>query len=238
MAPVSEALVTTLGGIEADLNVVAARGETDLSPVHAELAALDEALGALRRELRGHARIEAIDRRLAALHETLISRPGGDVSREDIGGLEDRLSGLEYGISSLQHMLRARSEASARAEPAPARTLPARPAPAAARPSRERLQAIAGARRPGDEANLLTHAAFGEGDDLTRIIGVGPILTDLLNQVGVYYFWQIADWSPGEVAYVDEKLLHFRGRIERDDWVSQARRLAQEPDAARPPGAS
>ena len=238
IAPVNEALVATLGGIEADLNVVVARQPPDLEPVHGELAALDEAVGALRRELRGHPRIEAIDRRLAALHETLVSRPGGDVSREDIGALEDRLGTIEYGISALQHMLRARSDGAARPEAPPAPRVAAKQ-PAGAVPawsSRGRLEAIAGARRAEDEANLLTHAAFGESDDLTRIIGVGPILTELLHQIGVYYFWQIADWNDADIACVDDKLLHFRGRIQRDDWVSQARRLATEPDAARPPG--
>ena len=36
---------------------------------------------------------------------------------------------------------------------------------------------------------------------------------------------QIAEWAPEHVAWVDERLT-FKGRIERDDWMSQAKKLA------------
>ena len=88
-----------------------------------------------------------------------------------------------------------------------------------------------------DEANLLTHAAFGTSDDLELIVGVGPMLTELLHEIGVFYFWQIAEWSAQDVDYVDGKLLHFKGRIERDDWVGQSRQLAALPTSARRPSA-
>lgn len=94
---------------------------------------------------------------------------------------------------------------------------------------------IAAARRPDDKANLLTEAAFGEEDDLERINGIGPMLCELLNEIGVYYFWQIAEWGPEEIDWVDAKLEHFKGRIQRDDWVGQAKQQAKRPEAARHP---
>jgi len=53
--------------------------------------------------------------------------------------------------------------------------------------------------------------------------------------VGVFYFWQIAEWSAEDVKYVDRKLAAYRGRIERDAWVSQANELAATPSAAHRP---
>ncbi|MCR2833184.1 helix-hairpin-helix domain-containing protein [Parerythrobacter lacustris] len=63
-------------------------------------------------------------------------------------------------------------------------------------------------------------------DDLTRIKGVGPKLVDLLAGMGVTRFEQIAVWSAEDIAAIDSQLGRFEGRIERDNWVEQARLLA------------
>ena len=65
-------------------------------------------------------------------------------------------------------------------------------------------------------------------DDLKRINGIGPKLEKLLNKNGIYTFEQIANLSPQGVKDLDEQLETFRGRIERDDWLTQARELANE----------
>ncbi|MEM6546768.1 MAG: 50S ribosomal protein L21 [Pseudomonadota bacterium] len=75
-------------------------------------------------------------------------------------------------------------------------------------------------------ANLLD-AAQGDADDLTRISGVGPKLAEKLNENGVYHFWQIAEWGPAEIAFMDDQL-SFKGRIERDNWIDQAASFAAE----------
>lgn len=67
----------------------------------------------------------------------------------------------------------------------------------------------------------------GVADDLKRISGVGPKLERTLNDLGIYHFAQVAAWGPDDIAKVDDKLT-FKGRIERDDWVSQAAVLAAE----------
>lgn len=84
--------------------------------------------------------------------------------------------------------------------------------------------------------NLLSHPAHGEPDDLTRIRGLPKVLEQTLHKVGVFYFWQIAEWSPEDVAYVDRQLEHFGARIESEGWVDQASELAQQPSAAARPG--
>ena len=67
----------------------------------------------------------------------------------------------------------------------------------------------------------------GEPDDLKRIRGVGPVLERTLNNLGIYHFRQIADLTPANVTWVNA-YLSFSGRIEREDWIGQARRLAGE----------
>lgn len=66
----------------------------------------------------------------------------------------------------------------------------------------------------------------GKPDDLKLISGVGPKLEQVLNGLGVWTFAQIADWKAEEIAWVDD-YLQFKGRIDRDDWISQARALAK-----------
>ncbi len=63
-------------------------------------------------------------------------------------------------------------------------------------------------------------------DDLKLIKGVGPKLEALLHSMGFYHYDQIAKWGADEVAWVDENLEGFKGRVSRDDWVAQAATLA------------
>lgn len=84
-----------------------------------------------------------------------------------------------------------------------------------------------GAAGSGDGApELLDAPRPGGKDDLKRISGVGPKLEETLNEMGIWHFDQVAAWRKEEIEWVDERL-RFKGRIERDDWVSQARTLAQ-----------
>jgi len=83
----------------------------------------------------------------------------------------------------------------------------------------------------------LNRAEFGRKDKLQDISGIGPKLEQTLNQLGIYYYWQIAAWDKRDISAIDANLDTFRGRIERDDWVRQARRLRKSMHAApRPTG--
>ncbi|WP_298806076.1 NADH-quinone oxidoreductase subunit NuoE [uncultured Lentibacter sp.] len=62
-------------------------------------------------------------------------------------------------------------------------------------------------------------------DDLKLISGVGPKLEQTLNELGFWHFDQIEKWGAAEIAWVDSRL-RFKGRIERDDWMAQAKILA------------
>ncbi len=67
--------------------------------------------------------------------------------------------------------------------------------------------------------------ANGEGDDLTQIVGIGKVFEAMLHRLGIYYFRQIATFGPAELAKVNAELNEFKGRIEHDDWIGQAREL-------------
>jgi NADH-quinone oxidoreductase subunit E len=71
----------------------------------------------------------------------------------------------------------------------------------------------------------LTEPRNGKRDDLKVIVGIGPKLEILCNELGYYHFDQIASWTPAEIAWVDANLKGFKGRVTRDNWVAQARDL-------------
>ena len=68
-------------------------------------------------------------------------------------------------------------------------------------------------------------AAAG-ADDLKKLSGVGPALEKKLHAAGVTTFAQIAAWTDADVAAMDEQL-SFKGRIEREGWIDQAKELAK-----------
>ena len=69
--------------------------------------------------------------------------------------------------------------------------------------------------------------AADAADDLKQLSGVGPALEKKLHEAGVTSFAQIAAWGADEIAEFDEKL-SFKGRIEREGWVEQAKAIVAE----------
>lgn len=90
----------------------------------------------------------------------------------------------------------------------------AKPAAKPAKPSLEDKNRPAGIDRP---------AAV---DDLKLISGVGPKIETTLHSLGIFTFAQVASWKKAEREWVDG-YLSFHGRIDRDDWVAQAKALAK-----------
>ncbi len=80
---------------------------------------------------------------------------------------------------------------------------------------------------PAAKPEGLTEARGGQPDDLKKIKGVGPKLEKLLHSLGFFHFDQVAAWTAEEIAWVDENLEGFKGRVTRDEWVKQAKELAQ-----------
>jgi large subunit ribosomal protein L21 len=75
-------------------------------------------------------------------------------------------------------------------------------------------------------------AAADFTDDLKLIGGVGAAIEKKLNAAGITSLKDIAAWKKADVAKFDAEL-EFHGRIERDEWVAQAKDLV----AGKPPRA-
>ena len=102
----------------------------------------------------------------------------------------------------------AKAETEAKTEEKPAKKAPAKKAAA----------------KPAESALFV--APEGEPDDLKKISGVGPALEKKLHGLGITTFAQVAAFTADDIAKVDDAL-SFKGRIERDDWVGQAKELAK-----------
>lgn len=71
----------------------------------------------------------------------------------------------------------------------------------------------------------------GKADDLKRIKGIGPQNERKLHGLGVYHFAQIAAWSAENAKWAGS-FMAFPGRIEREDWIAQAKILATGAETA------
>ncbi|NNC99323.1 MAG: hypothetical protein HKN85_03995 [Gammaproteobacteria bacterium] len=58
-------------------------------------------------------------------------------------------------------------------------------------------------------------------DDLKRIKGIGPAIEQSLQELGIYQFEQIANWSQDNILWIED-FISFPGRIMREEWVTQA----------------
>ena len=123
--------------------------------------------------------------------------------------------------SELKPMVQPNETSAAPSAPEPAPVSEPAPATAPVAQATE-VEAAEDAIRP----EALSAARDGGADDLKMITGVGPKLEIMLNELGFYHFDQIAGWSAAEVAWVNDNLAGFKGRVSRDNWVEQARKLA------------
>lgn len=73
--------------------------------------------------------------------------------------------------------------------------------------------------------NSIGVATFEERDDLTMISGIGAIIEKRLNSLEIYTFKQISKFSPHDIEVINDTIIVFSGRIERDEWVAQATEL-------------
>jgi NADH-quinone oxidoreductase subunit E len=116
--------------------------------------------------------------------------------------------------SKVEGAVKQRDGAKAKAEPAAAFKAPEVKNRAAAKPLLEDKNRPAGMARPATV------------DDLKLISGVGPKNEKILNELGIYTYAQVAAWKKAERDWVDG-YLNFHGRVEREDWVKQAKALAK-----------
>ena len=128
---------------------------------------------------------------------------------------------------------------------APSGTVVAEPGQAPAKPARSAPARQAAAKKPAEAAPAAPAAAMAapqdrnrpagidkpaKPDDLQLISGVGPKIEGILHSLGIYTYAQVASWKKAERDWVDG-YLRFHGRIEREDWVKQAKALAKGGEA-------
>ncbi len=222
---------------------------------HGNLSGVTDRLDALAYELakassRKSMDLSVFERRLEQL--TSSARSLGPI-RDELSGLRDEFEALRHNRDEELTDLRPLQRQLATLE----QHLVSAPGPTDASPIERRLLGVeselkalrstlekghpAAAQEPAKVSagheSFLPAATYGDKDDLRRISGVGPRLERLLNKNGVFYFWQIASWSRRDIEAIDCKLETFKGRIDRDDWITQASKLCRLPWAApRPAG--
>ena len=115
------------------------------------------------------------------------------------------INGVSAGSSSSS------SASAPAAAPAAKKAAPKKPEPAKSE------QAASGAAAGAGDLKFLD-APNGTPDDLKKILGIGSVLEEKLNDAGVYHYSQIAEFSETDIENVNTHL-NFPGRIERDEWI-------------------
>jgi len=82
---------------------------------------------------------------------------------------------------------------------------------------------------------LLDYESFGtateaEKDDLKMISGIGPFIEERLHALDIFTFRQISKFSDRDIDRINDAIAYFSGRIERDEWVAQAKELVHNKD--------
>ena len=85
-------------------------------------------------------------------------------------------------------------------------------------------------RRISERKNRIYYDRIGtakkeEADDLTIISGIGGWIQEKLNALDIFTFRQISNFTKEDIVTVTEAIEFFPGRIERDEWILQAREL-------------
>ncbi|CAA6817399.1 MAG: Unknown protein [uncultured Sulfurovum sp.] len=74
---------------------------------------------------------------------------------------------------------------------------------------------------------LFTEVPIEGIDKLSLIKGIGPVLEQTLNDLGIYTFAQIASWDAKEEAWIGTQMA-FPKRVTKEEWVKQAKELMNE----------
>lgn len=103
--------------------------------------------------------------------------------------------------------------------------MPVEPPVSAPRGIEKRSKEEAIASLQGFFGERLAVATEAEKDDLKLIVGVGPFIEEKLNEIGIYTYDQIIQFDDEMIDVVTDAIEFFPGRIQRDNWVEQARVL-------------
>lgn len=79
--------------------------------------------------------------------------------------------------------------------------------------------------KPELNFDSIGYADNDKKDDLTKVMGIGPYIEQKLNEIGICNYDQISRLSEADIQVITELIDFFPGRIERDNWVGQAKAL-------------
>jgi predicted flap endonuclease-1-like 5' DNA nuclease len=152
---------------------------------------------------------------------------------DDTYALEWQNRYLAARVKYLESRIGEASE-STKAKPVAKKTKPkAKAKPAAKKKAPAKKPAAKKAAAPKPKVLYTDGPTDGAPDDLKLIKGIGPKFEKDLNGKGIYYFRQIGAWKRADVKMVEGVIDSIPGRIDRDEWVKQAKVLAKG-GAARP----
>ncbi|MEO1437608.1 MAG: hypothetical protein AAFV80_18865 [Bacteroidota bacterium] len=159
--------------------------------------------------------------------DMIIARKERDEAVEDLKALDEESSFFvtELGIELAKAKGKEPSTTAFGAAAAPKKSKEEKEAEAAE--AKEAIKAAIG--------TTIVAASADEKDDLKKISGVGPFIEDKLNALGIFTYEQVGQFDKSFIETVTSAIQFFPGRIERDDWVGQAKALHQtkleNPDA-------
>jgi predicted flap endonuclease-1-like 5' DNA nuclease len=131
---------------------------------------------------------------------------------------------VAFGLAGPDRSVKVVAEAEAAPAPAPM-AAPVMAAPVAAPVMAAPAPVMAAAPEAAAKPAGLSGPRGGKADDLKIIKGIGPKLEVLCHSLGFYHFDQVANWTAGELAWVDDNLEGFKGRVTRDRWQPQAKAI-------------
>ena len=79
--------------------------------------------------------------------------------------------------------------------------------------------------KPELNFNNFGYASIDEKDDLTKLNGIGPYIEQKLNEIGIYTYDQVSRLTSEDIRSITQLIDFFPERIERDNWVGQAKSL-------------
>jgi predicted flap endonuclease-1-like 5' DNA nuclease len=88
------------------------------------------------------------------------------------------------------------------------------------------IKTFTGAPKFGERPMLYNAPRGGKGDELSLIWGVAEKLEHKMNAAGIWHFDQIANWSVANIEWFEHEFEGFKGRLDRDKWIEQCKKLA------------
>ena len=152
---------------------------------------------------------DKIKEQLRELESSISSRQEDSMSSKiQLEQLETEAGTLRYRVRQLEYQNKEHEEAHAKLKQ-----------------ELERLQEERKERTGVSDHPFVRPMETDEKDNLTEIKGIGPFIEKRLNMLGIYTFKQLSELTPELVDRVGNAIEFFPGRIERENWIGQARRF-------------